>query len=331
MTSPLMHIWNTCYLRLRALIGSRSSGRMRSCLEAAAAVASSDHDREMISFWAVDSVFEPANDLSELTSPRNRFLRRVRSDSEKRSTWEGLVSRARTLDSDQVLDHFTSVTGHSIDEVAACVESVAPTISIGSGSVVSIEAQQALGLSSFRPENQIPKPGRAAKPRGAAKQIGLQALASAFGVYLMLVMAGSWKPVVDVSTMPKHLPDYSWIELGSQPRGRFIAPNLEVSERYRTAVSKLQRANTSVFGYLPGMNRDLLNEGILEMESAIAFHQAMGYLYPQALMLLADAYLRAGQPHKAVPLIDQIIEVNANKAPDARRLSARLQRKGLYE
>ena len=350
-TSSLMRIWNICCLRILARIGFAPSSRMQSFLKTAAAASSSEHDREMISFWAVDSIYEPENDLSELASPRNRFLRRILSENMKRSMWEGFVSRAPTLNSPHVLDHFTAVTGHSIDDVATCMEGGMPgdpasreakqsvqiekpsiqqfpqAAAIASqrpGSVVSIEAQHALGLASFRSEKRI------SSPRRHVRHVGMQALASAFGVYLMLIMAGSWKPVVDVSTMPKHLPDYSWIELGSHPRGRFIEPNLEVSERYRTAVTKLQRANTSVFGYLPGMNRDLLNEGIMEMESAIAFHQAMGYLYPQALMLLADAYVRAGQPHKAVPLLDQIIEVNAKKAPEARQLRSRLHKKGLY-
>ena len=318
---------------------------MRSFLKTAASISSSDNDPEMISFWAADNVLEPENDLPELVSPRNRFMRRVLSDTIKRRMWERFVSRARALNSAHVLDHFSEVTGHTVQDVATCMGRNVPkdlqedslevflpvedrrqegVVARRSGSVVSTEAKKALGLSSF---GSTP---RRKKTRRRVQKMGMQALTSAFGVYLMLVMAGSWEPVGKFETGIRQLPDYSWIELGSHPRGRFIEPNLYLTGRYKVAVRKLQRANTSIFGYLPGFKRDLLNEGILELESVIAYQKSGGYIYAQALMLLADAYVRAGQPIKAIPVIEEVIRGESKQAPEARAMLIKLRKKGLY-
>jgi FimV-like protein len=53
-----------------------------------------------------------------------------------------------------------------------------------------------------------------------------------------------------------------------------------------------------------------------------------GYVYSEALMMLAKAYLDAGQEEKAVPLIEEVIEMGRRKAVEARILKFRLQEKG---
>ena len=154
-------------------------------------------------------------------------------------------------------------------------------------------------------------------------------VATAVSAYLVLIMAGSWSPRLDPAEFTQGLQEYSWLELGATPRGRYIPREFYVTRRYKVALNKLQKVNTSILGYVPGFKQDLLNEGILELEDAIAFQRMGGYVYPQAILFLADAYIRAGQVEKALPLIDEVIARNQRRSYEARVMREKLRRQGL--
>lgn len=278
---------------------------------------SPSYDEVSFPYWVSEAVLEPENDLPELEVARNRFMRRIRANREKMSRWNQSIIRAQSLNSEHVFDHFASVTGHSITDLEACKTLRVPA---AKPSVVSKNAYKSLGLSAFTTMTST-----------RLNRMGSKVIASAVSAYLVLIVVGSWTPRIDPLEYTKGLPEYSWLELGAKPRGYYIPREFYVTRRYKVALNKLLKANTTVLGYLPGFRQDLLNEGILEMEDAVDFQRMGGYVYPQALLFLADAYIRAGQVEKAVPLIDEIILRNERRALEARLLRRKLQKQGLID
>ena len=278
---------------------------------------SPSHDEASFPYWVAEAVIEPENDLPELVVARNRFMRRIRSSREKLIEWKQSIIRAQSLNSEHVFDHFAAITGHSIADLEACKTVRLPS---AKPSVVSEKAYKALGLSAFTTMTST-----------RLNRMGSKVIASAVSAYLVLIMVGSWTPSIDPMEYTKGLPEYSWLELGANPRGYYIPREFYVTRRYKVALNKLLKANTTVFGYLPGFKQDLLNEGILEMEDAVDFQRMGGYVYPQALLFLADAYIRAGQVEKAVPLIEEIIQRNERRALEARLLRKKLQKQGFID
>lgn len=260
---------------------SVSHSKERRQYEQMGSLMSPSHDEASLPYWVAEAVLEPENDLPELVVARNRFMRRIRSSQEKLITWNQSIVRAETLNSEHVFDHFAAITGHTITDLETCKAIRLPS---ATPSVVSEKAYKSLGLSAFTTM-------RSAR----LNRMGSKVITSAVSAYIVLIMVGSWTPRIDPIVYTKGLPEYSWLELGATPRGKFITREFYVTRRYKVALNKLLKANTTVFGYLPGFRQDLLNEGILEMEDAVDFQRMGGYVYPQALLFLADAYIRAGQ------------------------------------
>jgi len=291
---------------------------MRHMLKEAGNLSDPAEDENFAHYWAAEAIIEPGNDLKELSVARSRFMRRLGACEERQKSWEKALDRARDLNSDQVLDHFAATTGYSVEEVIelSCPNNTGNRSRFDRPSItIPLRSESSLRVTSFSP---------------TIGKIGPKVITSAVSVYLMLIMVGSWEPSMTSDHATKGLPEYSWLELGSRPRGRAIPPDMYISRRYKAAVRTLQRANTSVWGYLPGVKQDLLNEGIIELESAIQFQRNSSYIYPQALMLLADAYIRAGQPAKAVGLVDEIIERRGRRYQEACELRIKLRSMGLY-
>ena len=320
--SPHMLLWTMLHAQILKWLGRDRQKCLAPFLgragffSAANSLADPTQDESSISFWAADAVMEPENDLPELILARTRFMTRVQSCMNRQSKWTLLVSRAKSLNTDQVFDHFSAVTGHSVKDISACA---AHQVEVRRPSVVSESAFASLGLAAFKTVT-----------RSNLQKAGSRAVATAVSAYLVLIMVGPWTPRVDPAKIIHGLPEYSWLELGATPRGRYIPREYYMTRRFKVALSKLQKANTSILGYIPGFKQDLLNEGILELEDAIAFQRMGGYVYPQAIILLADAYLRAGQVEKAVPLIEHVIMLDERKASEARAMRAKLRRQGLY-
>lgn len=318
------------------------SYRMHCLLQKVGHFSDPDYDAEFLPFWAAQSVIEPANFLGDsqsytaidetiaspagvhrdaLTVAQNRFMRRVESSAERQQEWDFATERARELNSDHVLDHFSSITGHSTSDILALA---------GNTSAV-VRKDRTTARTRFE-ERPSARPSRVSPTRQKANigKLGSRVVSSAVAVYMMLIMIGSWEPPLKVDPGYTGLPEYSWLELGSTPRGRAIPPDMYISRRYQAAVKILRRSNTSIWGYLPGFKQDLLNQGIIELEGAIQFQRNSVYMYPQALMLLANAYIRAGQPAKAVSLVDEVIERRGRRFHEAQELRLKLRRMGLY-
>ena len=334
---------------IHALLVRFPSYRMHCLLKEAGKLSDPQHDAQFLRHWAATSLFEPnfefgnghereqtgvygakmGLDTHVLTVAERRFMRRVQASEERRQEWERVTDQARALNSDQVFDHFAAVTGHSVEDV---LELNGHGINQQVG-VPRLETGPARwNVREEKSSGDLRRRSRSSEPHRSATigKLGSRVVLSAMAVYVMLIMVGSREQSVTFDVHSKGLPEYSWLDLGATPRGRAIPPDMYISRRYRAAVKTLRRANTSVWGYIPGIKQDLLNEGILELESAIQFQRNSFYMYPQALMLLANAYIRAGQPAKAVGLVDEVIERRGRRYHEATELRIKLRRMGLY-
>jgi hypothetical protein len=325
----VMNLWNQL-LRFAAL-RCKATSRMDSLLQDASGLSDAQRDESHLAYWVADSVVEPDNDLEELVLARDRFKRRYLNSASRVRRWESLVERGRALNSEHTLDHFSAVTGHSIEDVLRQSGSGTPASVPEPSRILAPSVQRSLRVTySSGVMNRF---GGAVFFDAQARRIqrmGSRAVVSVLSVYLVLIMVGSWQPALDPAMVANRIPQYSWLELGSTQRGRYIPPEMFVTRHYALAVRKLRKVNTSILGYLPGFRTELLNEGIREMEYAIVFQGAGGYIYPEAMILLADAYLKAGFPEKAIPLINKVIARNERHATEARNLRSKLRRKGLY-
>ena len=113
---PLAGLWS----RIAPYLGRDSILGFQTKLEEMGALTDPGRDAANLPFWVADAVMEPENDLPELVVARNRFMRRVRTSSDRLSDWNQSMHRARSLNSDHVLDHFTALTGYSLSEIEAC-------------------------------------------------------------------------------------------------------------------------------------------------------------------------------------------------------------------
>jgi len=360
----LMNPWNRLRLIVAAWMPLGPSARFNNVLREAASLAEADQDEANLPFWVADAVIEPENDLQELKVARSRFMRRYLNSPDRLAKWEAMVGRAKVLtsESDHVLEHFLSVSGHSLEDIVQNGDGSPARNTHPGRSISGTNASDLLGYgirvagledagaalayteiksgaysgvrrrgSTFSCTSRVLRDAAFGDVRvKKMRRAGSRAAVSAVSVYLILIMMGSWEPAVDAVGITSRVPEYSWLELGSTPRGRITPTDYYVTQRYKEAVRKLRKVNTSVLGYLPGYRKDLLNDGITEMQRAIAFQRTSGYVYPEALLLLADAYLKAGQPEKAIPLVNQVIERNEHQATEARHLRSKLRRQGLY-
>lgn len=278
-------------------------------------IMDADADEQNMPFWAVQEVEGQSLRLPGLETARTRFMRRVFGNYALRRRWESMLSSVKKVESENVFAHFEQTTGHSVFDLPVNSQRVfrrstkrttwRPQVS---GAVDG--ALKGSFLTPYRP------------------RLNGRVLAGTFAVYLLLLVVGAQESRLDTMKVIHGVPEYSWVDLGRTPRGGMINRDTLVSWKYVDALRRLRLARTSVWGFFPGIEDDLLQDGIMAMETAVAFQWEGGYVYSEALLMLAKAYLDAGQEEKAVPLIEEVIEIGRRKAVEVQILKFRLQKKG---
>lgn len=291
-----------------------SQSGIESLLKHSRSLVDAEQDDTNLPYWALESLNDNADRLPELQGARTRFMRRVFSSRKRHQEWEKVMAAAQMLDTTNMLNHFTAVTGHSLQDIPARPHRVfSRTARFHSRLKRGAVMLQHVDMS---PKNRVARSGS-------------RAVFSTLALYVAFILVGTYSIRLDPSALVIQLPEYSWVDIGGTPRGREIYRDTYVSRRYQAALKQMRAANTSIIGYLPGLGADLLNDAISELERAIAFQKEGGYVHPQALLILADAYIRAGQPGKSVGPLNEIIERDGRMSAEARQMKARLQQKGL--
>ena len=298
----------TAYLHLSNRFGNRAA--YQRMIADAQYILDPDRDEENMPYWAASEVLDGSETLEELNIAKNRFEGRIYRNRPMQKRWEEMIHVAREATPKGAYAHFEQTTGHSILELPQTVErnSIPPM-------VLQHWFKEVRGKVSVW-----------APPIPRLLGVNGRMVVATFACYLFLVSFEADQ----LSTTPQQIlhefPQYSWVDLGRTPRGAYVWRDNHVSWNYVDAMYKLRKAQASIWAFVPGVRRSMMDEGILALENAIAFQREGGLVYSEALMMLANAYAISGQSEKAMEMLQEVIDEGYTQRVDAQKLKIRLLR-----
>ena len=270
-------------------------------------------------FWVVQESLCAHPPLPAFQAVRSRFMNRISTDASRLQDWKDLNEAANEAGATDVVSHFEKTTGHRLADLPERMIDLPVELAdlkpVENSSVRQRNLDRRLPLDR-RPERKV---------RTQVVQSRHRILAGTFALYLLFMASTSIGPQVDPLDIIQSTPEYSWVELGKTSRGGAHNPGAIASQHYYRALGRLRQARSSVWGFVPGVRKDLLHDGMIAMESAISFQSGHGMIHSEALLLLAHIYMDTGQEQKALALLEEAANGNTHRSLEARLLAVQIR------